>query len=161
MNISLLDFDKSSTTCTSRLKSETSTVSKTITEIAPKWIHEKLEFLKPEKIRDINKNKPSHPEYDKKTLYIPDDYFKTLTPAMKQWWELKCKHFDTVLFFKVGKFYELYHMDATVGVNHLGFSYMKVIYMMQYYFIYFYETFRENLHIQDFLKLLMDVWQPL
>lgn len=44
---------------------------------------------------------------------------------MRQWWILKSKHFDSVLFFKVGKFYELYHMDAVIGVNHLGFSYMK------------------------------------
>lgn len=39
---------------------------------------------------------------------------------------MKSSHFDCVLFFKVGKFYELYHMDAAVGVNELGFSYMKV-----------------------------------
>lgn len=44
---------------------------------------------------------------------------------MRQWWELKSEHFDTVLFFKVGKFYELYHMDASVGVNELGFTYMR------------------------------------
>lgn len=25
----------------------------------------------------------------------------------------------------MGKFYELYHMDAVIGVNYLGFSYMK------------------------------------
>lgn len=46
--------------------------------------------------------------------------------AHKQWWEMKSSHYDCVLFFKVGKFYELYHMDAAVGVNELGFSYMKV-----------------------------------
>ena len=44
---------------------------------------------------------------------------------MRQWWILKSKNFDCVLFFKVGKFYELYHMDAEVGVTELGFSFMK------------------------------------
>lgn len=44
---------------------------------------------------------------------------------MRQWWELKSDHFDCVLFFKVGKFYELYHMDADVGVRELGFTYMR------------------------------------
>lgn len=39
---------------------------------------------------------------------------------------MKSSHYDCVLFFKVGKFYELYHMDAAVGVNELGFTYMKV-----------------------------------
>ena len=33
---------------------------------------------------------------------------------------------DTVLLFKVGKFYEMYHMDAEIGVRNLGFSFMKV-----------------------------------
>lgn len=45
--------------------------------------------------------------------------------AMRQWWVLKSENFDSVLFFKVGKFYELYHMDADVGVNELGFTYMR------------------------------------
>lgn len=44
---------------------------------------------------------------------------------MRQWWEIKSEYYDTVLFFKVGKFYELYHMDADVGVAELGFSYMR------------------------------------
>ena len=35
------------------------------------------------------------------------------------------KHFDLILFFKVGKFYELYHMDAEVAVKELGLIYMK------------------------------------
>jgi DNA mismatch repair protein MSH6 len=32
---------------------------------------------------------------------------------------------DTVLFFKVGKFYELFHMDADVGFSELDLIYMK------------------------------------
>lgn len=43
---------------------------------------------------------------------------------MAQWWTLKSNHFDCVLFFKVGKFYELYHQDAIVGINELGFNSM-------------------------------------
>lgn len=76
---------------------------------------------------DANKRRPDHPQYDPKTLYVPESVLKDLTPAMRQWWELKSRHMDAVLFFKVGKFYELYHMDAVVGVIQLGFSYMKVI----------------------------------
>nr|CAD7567692.1 unnamed protein product [Timema californicum] len=44
---------------------------------------------------------------------------------MRQWWDMKCQHFDCVLFFKVGKFYELYHMDAVIGFNELNLMYMK------------------------------------
>jgi DNA mismatch repair protein MSH6 len=45
---------------------------------------------------------------------------------MKQWWDIKEKHFDCVIFIKLGKFYELYHMDATIGVSELGLIYMNV-----------------------------------
>lgn len=45
---------------------------------------------------------------------------------MRQWWVLKSDHWDCVLFFKVGKFYELYHMDAVTGVKELNLSFMKV-----------------------------------
>ena len=45
---------------------------------------------------------------------------------MRQWWVLKSDHYDCVLFFKVGKFYELYHMDAVTGVNELSLSFMRV-----------------------------------
>ena len=45
---------------------------------------------------------------------------------MRQWWVLKSSHFDTVLFFKVGKFYELYHMDAVTGFNELNLNFMRV-----------------------------------
>jgi DNA mismatch repair ATPase MutS len=50
---------------------------------------------------------------------------------MKQWWDLKAKHFDCVLFFKVGKFYELYHMDAVIGATELNLLYMKVSYKIK------------------------------
>jgi DNA mismatch repair ATPase MutS len=39
---------------------------------------------------------------------------------------MKAQHFDCILFFKVGKFYELYHMDAVTGVTELGLQYMRV-----------------------------------
>lgn len=64
------------------------------------WLHHKLEFLKPHKIRDINRNRPDHPDYDERTLYVPEEFLNKQTPAMRQWWILKSKHFDSVLFFK-------------------------------------------------------------
>lgn len=39
---------------------------------------------------------------------------------------MKAQHFDCVLFFKVGKFYELFHMDAVISVNELQLQYMRV-----------------------------------
>jgi DNA mismatch repair protein MSH6 len=88
------------------------------------WAHETLDFLKPEKIRDKNKNRPGHPDYDSRTLHVPEDFLIKQTPAMNQWWKLKSNYLDCIFFFKVGKFYELYHMDAIVGVEELGFTFM-------------------------------------
>ncbi|XP_049939729.1 DNA mismatch repair protein Msh6 isoform X1 [Schistocerca serialis cubense] len=95
------------------------------TETADEWTHLKLEFLKPENIRDADKRKPTDPNYNAKTLFVPESFKKTLTPAMRQWWEIKSNNFDSVIFFKVGKFYELYHMDAVIGFQELGLAYMK------------------------------------
>ena len=38
---------------------------------------------------------------------------------------MKETHADCVLFYKIGKFYELYHTDADVGVAEAGLVYMK------------------------------------
>ncbi|XP_043861932.1 probable DNA mismatch repair protein Msh6 [Drosophila santomea] len=89
------------------------------------WPHQKLEFLQPDKIMDKHKRRPDHPDYDKSTLHVPESFLNGLSPGVRQWWVLKSSNYDCVLFFKVGKFYELYHMDADVGVNELGFTYMR------------------------------------
>ncbi|CAG0914143.1 unnamed protein product [Notodromas monacha] len=89
------------------------------------WEHLKVDFLKPENIRDRSGRRPDDPNYDPRTLKVPQKYLDQLSPGMRQWWQFKSEHFDVVLFFKVGKFYELYHMDATVGVNELNLLYMK------------------------------------
>ena len=35
------------------------------------------------------------------------------SPIMKQWKELKAKHPDALLLFRVGDFYEMYEQDAS------------------------------------------------
>ncbi|GAA5966543.1 hypothetical protein JCM3765_000953 [Sporobolomyces pararoseus] len=57
----------------------------------------------------------SEPGADPRTLYIPSSAWKTFTPFEKQFWEIKQNHFDTVLFFQKGKFFELYEDDARIG----------------------------------------------
>uniref|UniRef100_W8C538 DNA mismatch repair protein n=2 Tax=Ceratitis capitata TaxID=7213 RepID=W8C538_CERCA len=89
------------------------------------WPHQKLDFLQPDKIKDKQGRRPEHPDYDPTTLHVPEKYLNSLSPGVRQWWVLKSDNYDCVLFFKVGKFYELYHMDAEVGVQELGFVYMR------------------------------------
>ncbi|CAG0905353.1 unnamed protein product, partial [Cyprideis torosa] len=89
------------------------------------WEHDKLDFLKPPNRKDASGRGPDHPDFDPRTLQVPDAFLKNVSPAQAQWWKIKSRMFDTVLFFKVGKFYELYHMDAVVGVEELNLLYMK------------------------------------
>ncbi|KAI9142928.1 muts domain V-domain-containing protein [Paraphysoderma sedebokerense] len=66
-------------------------------------------------VRDADGKRPSEPGYDPRTLYIPESAFKKFTAFERQFWEIKCKYFDTVVFFKKGKFYELYERDADIA----------------------------------------------
>jgi hypothetical protein len=94
----------------------------------------------------------------------------------RQWWEFKAQHMDKVLFFKVhfyfcssylgtsmmtilfsnytmnlkqmGKFYELFEMDAHVGAKELDLQYMKArtfpkayLYSFCYYHLVILATF--------------------
>ncbi|XP_078438699.1 MUTS homolog 6 isoform X2 [Wolffia australiana] len=85
---------------------------------------EKFTFLC-ERRRDASKRRPGDSDYDPKTLYLPPEFLKGLSGAQRQWWEFKSKHMDKVLFFKMGKFYELFEMDAHVGAKELDLQYMK------------------------------------
>ncbi|KAL8417895.1 hypothetical protein RB594_001492 [Gaeumannomyces avenae] len=66
-------------------------------------------------IRDMDGNKPEDAEFNPATIYIPPSAWKNFSPFEKQYWEIKQKLWDTVVFFKKGKFYELYENDATIG----------------------------------------------
>ncbi|KAE7998764.1 hypothetical protein FH972_003275 [Carpinus fangiana] len=82
----------------------------------------KFEWLDPARIKDANGRRPSDPLYDKKTLYIPHDTLKKMSASQKQYWSVKCQYMDIVLFFKVGKFYELYELDAEIGHKELDWK---------------------------------------
>jgi DNA mismatch repair protein MSH6 len=84
-------------------------------------------FLNPDTIRDAQRRRPDDPEYDPSTLYIPPEWYKQhkISEGQRQWWEFKALHWGSVLLFKMGKFYEMFEMDAHVGAECLGLSYMK------------------------------------
>ncbi|KJH43320.1 MutS domain V protein [Dictyocaulus viviparus] len=70
-----------------------------------KFIHESFSFLKAEFIRDAHGRRPDETDYDPTTLYVPSEFLKEQTP--------------------VGKFYELYHMDAVIAVECLSLTFMR------------------------------------
>ncbi|KAK3233260.1 hypothetical protein CYMTET_56430 [Cymbomonas tetramitiformis] len=78
---------------------------------------------------DRRGHRPGHPHFDPSLLQLPKSFpllnGKALSGAQEQWWRFKADHFDAVIFFKMGKFYELFEMDAHVGVEQLGLSYMR------------------------------------
>jgi len=64
--------------------------------------------------RDANGRKESDTGYDPSTLSVLLANGEKLTPAMQQYWDIKKNHHDVVIFFKMGKFYELFEEDALV-----------------------------------------------
>ncbi|KAK3675270.1 DNA mismatch repair protein msh6 [Recurvomyces mirabilis] len=66
-------------------------------------------------IQDADRHPPDHPDYDPRTLYIPPMAISKLSDFEKQYWDIKKNFWNTIVFFKKGKFYELYENDATVG----------------------------------------------
>lgn len=81
----------------------------------PGKVEGRYEWLEPAHITDNDKNRPDHPDYDPRTVYIPKSAWVKFSPFEQQYWEIKQKHWDTIVFFKKGKFYELYENDATIG----------------------------------------------
>jgi DNA mismatch repair protein MSH6 len=69
-------------------------------------------------LKDAERRSPDHPDYDPRTVYIPPGAWANFSPFEKQYWEIKKNLWDTVVFFKKGKFYELYENDATIGHQH-------------------------------------------
>uniref|UniRef100_A0A8C9GY89 DNA mismatch repair protein MutS core domain-containing protein n=1 Tax=Piliocolobus tephrosceles TaxID=591936 RepID=A0A8C9GY89_9PRIM len=92
----------------------------------PKWIQ-------PQHIRDKNLNTPESPDYDCTTMWTPPpnhewaiEYKQAhYTPGMQQFWSIKSKNFDKIIFFKMGRFYEIFYIDACFmhtccGLNWMG-----------------------------------------
>ncbi|KAJ4846391.1 DNA mismatch repair protein msh7 [Turnera subulata] len=114
-NCSLLDANKRM-----RLLQEPVGLGKNRVELADSA--SKFEWLDPLRIKDANGRRPGDPLYDKKTLYIPPDALVKMSASQKQYWSVKSKYMDIVLFFKVGTFYELYELDAEIGHRELDWK---------------------------------------
>ncbi|KAH6982720.1 muts domain V-domain-containing protein [Ilyonectria destructans] len=71
---------------------------------------------------DKEKRTPTDPEYDVRTIFIPQSAWNKFSPFEKQYWGIKQNLWDTIVFFKKGKFYELYENDATVGHQEFDFK---------------------------------------
>lgn len=89
----------------------------------PKEVNSKFDFAK--NPMDFNGNRPGDPGYNPTELYISDQDWKSMTAAKKQYWEYKQKHFDEIVFFQQGDFFNLFGPDAYVGIEKFGLTYNK------------------------------------
>lgn len=53
------------------------------------------------KITDINRHPPDHPDYDPSSVYVPPMAWAQFSAFEKQYWEIKQKLWNTVVFFKI------------------------------------------------------------
>ncbi|KAG5490069.1 hypothetical protein JKF63_00188 [Porcisia hertigi] len=54
------------------------------------------------------------------TLSIPQKYLDAMASMERQYWDIKSRHYNIVVFFKKGKFYELYDYDAVIANREFG-----------------------------------------
>ena len=81
-------------------------------------------FLRPENIRDDNGKRPGDEGYDECSLLIPKQCWSEFTPAMTQYWKIKKDNNEKILFFKLGKFYEIFYNDAVICHRILDLNWM-------------------------------------
>lgn len=54
------------------------------------------------------------------TITVPHQELARMGNMERQYWEIKAKYFNVLIFFKKGKFYELYDYDAVVANKEFG-----------------------------------------
>lgn len=74
-------------------------------------------------VRDSKKRSKGDEGYDPSTLFIPRAVMQNMTPFQRQFWELKSRYYDTMLFVKKGAFMEAYDIDADIVHSELGLNY--------------------------------------
>ncbi len=81
---------------------------------------------KKKEIREEEKTAPVEKKEETKGKQKEENEAKTKdSPLMKQWKELKAKHPEALLLFRVGDFYEMYEQDAKRGAEVLGITLTK------------------------------------
>ena len=58
-------------------------------------------------------------------MSLEDIPTKSLTPMMKHWWEIKKKHPEDLLAYRMGDFYEFFYDDAVRISKLLGITLTK------------------------------------
>ncbi|KCZ76209.1 hypothetical protein H311_02799, partial [Anncaliia algerae PRA109] len=94
-------------------ENEDETVITQRTPISNKQEAKRFSFLAD--VKDAKGIRRGEEGYDPTTLFISEKEMNALTEFERQFWCIKKDYFDTVVFFKKGKFFELYEDDAEIG----------------------------------------------
>jgi len=57
---------------------------------------------------DSNQRRPSDPDYDPSTIYIPEAEWNKFTPGMTRYWDIKSKNFDKIVLYRFGQWFIVY-----------------------------------------------------
>ncbi|CAG9465209.1 unnamed protein product [Pedinophyceae sp. YPF-701] len=85
-------------------------------------VRQKFDWLAPSKVMDAARRRPGDAAFDERSVYVPQAAWSGLSESQRQYWKVKAQHRDLVLFFKVGKFFELYEDDAATGADVMGWK---------------------------------------
>ena len=83
----------------------------------------KFDFAQPEHVRDAAGRRPDEPEYDGRTVLVPQEQYLKMSSFERQFWDVKRRLFDTVVFFRKGMFYELFEADARIAHREFGMTF--------------------------------------
>jgi DNA mismatch repair protein MSH6 len=86
-------------------------------------------WMNPKTLKDKAGRIPTDPEYDVSTCLVPRRNGKVVeeghcTPMLQQYWDIKEDHFNEIILFKVGKFYELFYIDAAIAQSACNLKWM-------------------------------------
>lgn len=84
--------------------------------------NERLKAINEAKAKEAEAQAQAEAEAKKAEAVEHDNYADTPTPLYKQWSEMKKKHPDAVLLFRVGDFYECFSEDAVTASDILGIT---------------------------------------
>lgn len=71
---------------------------------------------------DSMRRSRTDPNYDPRTLHIPANTYYNMTDFERQYWDIKSKYFNYIVFFQKGIFYEIMEADADVAIRELGIA---------------------------------------
>lgn len=57
---------------------------------------------------DEKERRPSDPDYDPSTVFIPQSEWDKFTPGMHRYWEIKQKNFDKIVLYRFGQWFIVY-----------------------------------------------------